>query len=188
VMAMMGRKMAREGKLAANTVVATVMSNFGLQRSLARAGVRLVRTEVGDPAVAREMRTHSYNLGGEQSGHVIFMDHSTTGDGLITSLLMLGHMVESGKSLADLRVMERMPQVLENVRVSERIPFNQMPEVMSLIQSVEARLGDAGRLLVRYSGTEMLARVMIEGEDVSEINALAHDVCAAISKRVGAQP
>jgi phosphoglucosamine mutase len=84
--------------------------------------------------------------------------------------------------------MERMPQVLENVRVCERVPFNQMPEVMSLIQSVEARLGDAGRLLVRYSGTEMLARVMIEGEDVSEINALARDVCAAISKRVGVQP
>ena len=188
VMAMMGHKMAAERTLVENTVVATVMSNFGLERSLARAGVRLVRTEVGDPAVAREMRTHSYNLGGEQSGHVIFMDHSTTGDGLITSLLMLGHMVESGKSLADLRVMERMPQVLENVRVSERIPFSQMPEVMNLIKSVEARLGDAGRLLVRYSGTEMLARVMIEGEDVSEINSLALDVCAAISKRVGAQP
>ncbi len=187
VMAMMGRKMAGDGSLAANTVVATVMSNFGLERSLAEAGVRLVRTEVGDPAVVREMRAHSYNLGGEQSGHVIFMDHSTTGDGLITMLLVLGHMVESGKSLAELRVMERMPQVLENVRVKERVPFSQMPEVMSLIHAVEARLGSAGRLLVRYSGTEMLARVMIEGEDKSEINALAHDVCAAISKRVGAQ-
>ncbi len=187
VMAMMGRKMAGDGSLAANTVVATVMSNYGLERSLAEAGVRLVRTEVGDPAVVREMRAHSYNLGGEQSGHVIFMDHSTTGDGLITMLLVLGHMVESGKSLAELRVMERMPQVLENVRVKERVPFSQMPEVMSLIHAVEARLGSAGRLLVRYSGTEMLARVMIEGEDKSEINALAHDVCAAISKRVGAQ-
>jgi phosphoglucosamine mutase len=187
VMAMMGRKMAGDGSLAANTVVATVMSNFGLERSLAQAGVRLVRTEVGDPAVVREMRAHSYNLGGEQSGHVIFMDHSTTGDGLITMLMVLGHMVESGKRLAELRVMERMPQVLENVRVKERVPFSQMPEVMSMIHAVEARVGNAGRLLVRYSGTEMLARVMIEGEDKSEINALAQDVCAAISKRVGAQ-
>lgn len=187
VMAMMGRKMAREGKLAANTVVATVMSNFGLERSLAEAGIRLVRTEVGDPAVSREMRAHSYNLGGEQSGHVIFMDHSTTGDGLITTLLVLAHMVESGKALSELRVMKRMPQVLENVRVRERVPLSQMPEVTTLIHAVEARLGNAGRILVRYSGTEMLARVMIEGEDAAAIETLAHEVCAALSRRIGAE-
>ncbi len=188
VMALMGHKLKGEGRLVNNTVVATVMSNLGLERSLARDGVRLVRTEVGDPAVAREMLAHSYNLGGEQSGHVIFMDHSTTGDGLITTLLVLAEMVESGRPLSELRAMQRMPQVLENVRVTERMPFSEMPEVQGLIAAVNSRLGDAGRLLVRYSGTEMVARVMIEGEDRSEIGGLARELCAAIAKRIGAEP
>ena len=117
VMAVMGRRMAKAGMLRDDTVVATVMSNFGLEVALRDAGIKLIRTEVGDPAVVREMRTNSYNLGGEQSGHVIFMDHSTTGDGLITALLMLSHMAEAGRPLSELRVMERMPQVLQNVRV-----------------------------------------------------------------------
>jgi phosphoglucosamine mutase len=165
VMALMGVRMAAEGRLHANTVVGTVMSNFGLERALANHRVRLVRTEVGDPSVAREMRTNSYNLGGEQSGHVIFMDHSTTGDGLITALLVLSHMAETGKPLSELRAMRRVPQVLENVRVRERIPLTAMPQVEQVIASVQGRLDGIGRLLVRYSGTEMLARVMVEDED-----------------------
>src|SRR6202162_1421496 len=121
VMALLGRERAAEGRLHGNAVVGTVMSNFGLELALRDAGVRLIRTEVGDPAVAREMRLHSHNLGGEQSGHVIFMDHSTTGDGLISALLVLAQLTESGRTLSELRAMRRMPQVLENVRVRHRM-------------------------------------------------------------------
>jgi phosphoglucosamine mutase len=185
VMALMGVRMAAEGRLHANTVVGTVMSNFGLERALANHRVRLVRTEVGDPSVAREMRANSYNLGGEQSGHVIFTDHSTTGDGLITALLVLSIMAETGKPLSELRAMRRVPQVLENVRVRERIPLAAMPQVEQVIASVQGRLDGNGRLLVRYSGTEMLARVMVEGEDPAEIKALAEEIGAAIRRYAG---
>jgi phosphoglucosamine mutase len=186
VMALLGVRMAAEGRLNANTVVSTVMSNFGLERALAQAGVRLVRTEVGDPSVVREMRANSYNLGGEQSGHVIFMDHSTTGDGLITALMVLSIMAETSKPLSALRAMQRVPQVLENVRVRERVPLTAMPEVARLIAGAERKLDGVGRLLVRYSGTEMLARVMVEGEDHAAISAIAHEIGAAIGKQAGA--
>jgi phosphoglucosamine mutase len=186
IMALLGRKLASEGKLAGNAVVATVMSNFGLEVALRDAGVRLVRTEVGDPAVAREMRQNSYNLGGEQSGHVIFMDHSTTGDGLISALMVLAMLAESGRPLSELRAMRRVPQVLENVRVRERLPLTEMPEVMRIIADAESRLAGTGRLLVRYSGTEMLARVMVEGEDATQIKTMATEIGAAIQKSAGA--
>lgn len=185
VMAALGCRFAAEGRLAANTVVGTVMSNFGLERALARVGARLVRTEVGDPAVVREMRQNSYNIGGEQSGHVIFMDYSTTGDGLITALLMLSYMVESGKPMSELRAMRRVPQVLENVRVRERMPLDDMPEVGRTIAAARDRLGGNGRLLVRYSGTELLARVMVEGDDSAEIARLASEISSAIQKQIG---
>ena len=185
VMAVMGRSLAKVGKLRENTVVATVMSNYGLEVALREAGLKLVRTEVGDPAVVRELRTKSYNLGGEQSGHVIFMDHSTTGDGLITALLMLSHMAESGRPMSELRAMTRMPQVLRNVRVKRRVPIAEMPDVARLIADVERRLAGSGRLLVRYSGTEMLARVMVEGADQAQIGALAGEIGDAIARRVG---
>ncbi len=185
VMAVMARAMSKAGVLRENTVVATVMSNFGLEVALRETGLKLVRTEVGDPAVVREMRTNSYNLGGEQSGHVIFMDHSTTGDGLLTALMMLSHMAESNRPLSELRAMKRMPQVLQNVRVKERVPLSEMPDIARLIADVEQRLGGSGRLLVRYSGTEMLARVMIEGADQVQIGALAREIGDAIQRRVG---
>jgi phosphoglucosamine mutase len=185
VMAALGLKLSGEGHLHANTVVASVMSNFGLELALKNGGARLVRTDVGDPAVAREMRQHSYSLGGEQSGHVIFMDHSTTGDGLITALLVMSHMIERGKPLSELRMMRRVPQVLENVRVSRRVPLAEMPEVQRVIAGAEADLAGKGRLLVRYSGTEMLARVMVEGEDEARIAALAKEIGAAIVRSIG---
>jgi phosphoglucosamine mutase len=186
VMALMGTRMAAAGRLAANTVVATVLSNFGLERALSGAGIKLVRTEVGDPAVVREMRQNSYNLGGEQSGHVVFMDSSTTGDGLITALMVLVAMAEDGKPLSEMRAMRRVPQVSENVRVRTRKPISEMPAVERAIASAQQRLGAGGRLLVRYSGTEMLARVMIEGEDATAIKSLAQEIGAAIRKQVGA--
>ncbi len=142
VMALLGpQARRRRPALHGNAVVATVMSNFGLELALRDAGVRLIRTEVGDPAVAREMRPNSYNLGGEQSGHVIFMDHSTTGDGLISALLVLAHMAESGRTLSELRAMRRVPQVLENVRVKNRVPLAEMPDVQRMIADAERRLG-----------------------------------------------
>ncbi len=185
VMALLGRKLAAEGRLAGNAVVATVMSNFGLEVALRDAGVRLIRTEVGDPAVAREMRLNSYNLGGEQSGHVIFMDHSTTGDGLISALMVLAMLSESGRPLSELRAMRRVPQVLENVPVRKRVPLSRMPDVQRIIAHAERRLAGTGRLLVRYSGTEMLARVMVEGEDAAQIRTMADEIGAAIRKSAG---
>lgn len=187
VMATIGRKLASERRLNSSTVVGTVMSNFGLERSLAEAGLRLVRTEVGDPAVVREMRRNGYNLGGEQSGHIIMMDHSTTGDGLITALTVLSHMMTTGRPLSELRAMHRVPQVLENVRVRERVPLSDLPDVKRAIEFAENRLGQSGRLLVRYSGTEMLARVMIEGDDAAAIRELAGEIGGAIRKRIGAE-
>jgi phosphoglucosamine mutase len=186
VMALLGRTMAKAGTLARNTVVASVMSNFGLELALRESGVALVRTDVGDPAVAREMRANGYNLGGEQSGHVIFMDDATTGDGLITALHVITLMAETGKPLGELRAMRRVPQVLENVPVRQRLPLGEMPEVQRMIADAESKLAGAGRLLVRYSGTEMCARVMVEGEDADKIGALAREIGAAIQRRAGA--
>ncbi len=186
VMAILGRKFAAEGRLRERTVVATVMSNLGLERALEASGVRLLRTEVGDPAVAHELRIGHYDLGGEQSGHVIFMDYATTGDGLLTALLMISHMVERGRPLSELRAMRRVPQVLENVRVRERTPLEGMPEVRGLIADAERRLKGSGRLLVRYSGTEMVARVMVEGDDSGAIAAVAQEIGAAIQRHIGA--
>lgn len=185
-MALLGIRMAAQGRLAGNTVVATVLSNFGLEQALSRAGINLVRTEVGDPAVAREMRSNSYNLGGEQSGHIICLDYATTGDGLLTALLILTLMVESGKPLSELRAMRRVPQTMKNITVTARTPIAAMPGVCRAIALAEGRLGASGRLLVRYSGTEMLARVMVEGEDAALIDALAQEIGAAIQKEVGA--
>jgi phosphoglucosamine mutase len=186
VLALMGAQMAAAGRLKDNTVVATVMSNFGLELALSRHGVRLVRTDVGDPAVVREMRAGSYNLGGEQSGHVIFMDHSTTGDGLITALLVLSQMIETRRPLSELRTMQRVPQVLENITVRERVPFAQLADVDRAITVAERRLNGLGRLLVRYSGTEMLARVMVEGAPPAPIDEIAHDIADSIRRHIGA--
>ncbi|HEX4209513.1 MAG TPA: phosphoglucosamine mutase, partial [Candidatus Binataceae bacterium] len=185
VMAMLGIRMAAEGRLSGNAVVGTVMSNFGLERTLAQHGIGLIRTEVGDPAIVREMRANGYNLGGEQSGHIIFLDHSTTGDGLITALMMIALMVETHQPLSTLRVMRRTPQVLENVRVRERMPLGEMPEIGRLISLAEQQLNGSGRLLVRYSGTEMLARVMVEGDDQAAIAAMAEAIGEAIRQRIG---
>jgi phosphoglucosamine mutase len=185
MMALLALRMAAEGSLNGRTVVGTVMSNFGLEQALSRANVKLVRTEVGDPAVIREMRANSYNLGGEQSGHIILMDHSTTGDGLITALMVLSIMAESGKPLSGLRAMRRVPQVVENIRVRERVPFSSMQAVEGVIAGAKRTLEGKGRLLVRYSGTELLARVMVESEDEITIVAIAREIAGAIREQVG---
>ncbi len=183
VMALCATRMLREGRLAKETVVATVMSNLGLERSMRQAGGRVVRTQVGDRYVVEEMRKNGFNFGGEQSGHLVFLDHATTGDGIVAALRVLAVMVREGRPLSELaKVMERTPQVLVNLAVERKIPLDQLPDVQRLIADVERQLGDDGRVLVRYSGTESKARVMIEGLDETRIKGWADEIAGVLSK------
>ncbi len=183
VMALCATRMIKEGTLAKNTLVATVMSNIGLERAVKEAGGSLVRTKVGDRYVVEEMRQNGYNLGGEQSGHLIFLDHMTTGDGIVAALRVLAIIAEEGKKLSDLStVMTRSPQVLVNVNVAVKKPLEDLPEVQTLIGSISDQLGEEGRVLVRYSGTEPKARVMVEGPDESAIRAQAEEVAAKLAQ------
>lgn len=187
VLAMCAKDMQEKGILKGRTLVATVMSNLGLELALKPSGVQVVRTEVGDRYVVERMLRDGYNLGGEQSGHIVFLDHNTTGDGAITCLQVLALMVEKGKRLSELKgVMTRLPQVLLNVRVREKREFESMPKVNSKIAAVQKALNGRGRTLVRYSGTEMLARVMLEGENESMILEMAQEIIDEISAEVGA--
>jgi phosphoglucosamine mutase len=183
VMALCATRMIQEGKLAKQTVVATVMSNLGLERAVRGVGGRVVRTQVGDRYVVEEMRKSGYNFGGEQSGHLVFLDHATTGDGIVAALRVLAVMVKEGRPLSELaKVMERTPQVLVNLPVDRKIPLDQLPDVQQLISSVEAQLGDDGRVLVRYSGTESKARVMIEGLDEIRIKGWADEIAGVLAR------
>jgi phosphoglucosamine mutase len=167
-------------------VVATVMSNLGLERALAAHGIRLLRTPVGDKYVLEEMLRTGAVLGGEQSGHIIFSDYATTGDGLLTALRVIQVMKETGQGLDELtRDLEVYPQRLVNVRVKSRKPLSELPAVVEEIRSAEQALGDTGRVLVRFSGTEPLARVMIEGPDLVQVEALTARIAAAIQRELG---
>jgi phosphoglucosamine mutase len=186
ILAMCALALAAEGRLPARTVVATVMSNVGLEMALREAGITLVRTAVGDRYVLEEMLRHGYGLGGEQSGHVIFAEHNTTGDGIVTALQVLATMVRSRKALSELAAcMRRFPQVLHNVRVRRQEELATLPAVQREIQGAEAALAGCGRVLVRYSGTEPLVRVMVEGLDAARIGALAGNIVAAIQAEIG---
>ena len=188
IMAICARHLKDRGRLSGDAVVATVMSNLGLERSLVQSGARLVRTQVGDRYVVEEMRAKGYNFGGEQSGHLIFLDHGTTGDGVMAALQLLAVMVEQERPLSDLAtVMTAVPQVLENVRVRERVPMDQLPSVQQVIAGVEGELGGNGRVLVRYSGTEPKLRVMVEGDDSACITEMAGRVCAAVTAAIGVE-
>jgi len=186
LMAINALAMHEEGTLRDDTVVATVMSNLGLERSLKNHGIRLLRTQVGDRNVVKAMREGGYNVGGEQSGHLVFLDHTSTGDGVVAGLKTLTVMLRTGKRLSELAaVMERVPQVLVNVPVASKPPIEELPDVISVIQGIEASMGGEGRVLVRYSGTEPKARVMLEGLDVRQIEQYAHDIAAALRQSVG---
>ncbi len=181
VMALCATRMLDEGRLSKRTLVSTVMSNIGLERAIRHAGGTLVRTQVGDRYVVEEMRKHGYNLGGEQSGHLVFLDHATTGDGIVAALRVLAIMVREGRPLSELaRVMTRTPQVLVNVKVDRKRPLDELADVLGMIKAVESELGDDGRVLVRYSGTEAKARVMIEGPDQARIQEQADTIAAAL--------
>ena len=182
VMALCATRMLRENTLAKQTLVATVMSNIGLERALRSAGGHLVRTQVGDRYVVEEMRKHGYNLGGEQSGHLVFLDHATTGDGIVAALRVLAIMAREGKPLSELaHVMTRMPQVLINTSVDKKVPLDQLPTVKQLIADIERQLGEDGRVLVRYSGTESKVRVMLEGPDHAQIQSWAEEITALLA-------
>ena len=183
IMAIVGRDMVRARTLAKKTVVATVMSNVGLERSLREVGGRVVRTQVGDRYVVEEMRRSGYNFGGEQSGHLLFLDHVTTGDGVCAALNLLAVMLRESRPLSELaRCFEPVPQVQLNVAVREKRPLEQLAEVQKAVAAVEKALDGDGRVLVRYSGTENKARVLVEGPDAKEIAAHAEGIAAALKR------
>jgi phosphoglucosamine mutase len=188
VLLVSGRDMQARGALVGNTVVATTMSNMGLEVALRRAGIHMLRANVGDKYVLEEMLKTGATLGGEQSGHILFRDgDATTGDGLMTALRLMEIMARTGKSLAalvgDLKV---YPQTIQNVRVREKIPFGEVPEIQRTIANAESELNGNGRVVVRYSGTEALARVMVEAESEAKMKALASAIAGAIRERLGA--
>ncbi len=187
VMYMCARQMLARGTLRGGAVAATVMSNIGLEIALRDLGVGMVRCPVGDKYVMEEMVRSGLALGGEQSGHIIFMDTLFTGDGLVTALNVLRVMAETGASLADLAAgLRTFPQVLLNVRVREKRDWAAVPAIARAVARVEQRLAGRGRLLVRYSGTEPLLRVMIEGEHEGDIATWASDIADAVRAELGA--
>ena len=186
VLAMLGIELQRQGRLPTAGLVATVMSNLGLDLALRAHGISLTRVQVGDRFVVEEMVRGGHQLGGEQSGHIVFLEHGTTGDGLVTALGVLAVMVETGKPLSVLRrVMQRLPQRLVNVRVRERRELSTLPAVQRVIDRVSEDLGSRGRVLVRYSGTEPLVRIMVEAEQVAQVERYCEEIAEALRESVG---
>lgn len=184
----LANQLKQKKRLKGDIVVATVMSNIGLEIALRSAGIDLIRTDVGDKYVLDELLKRDGSLGGEQSGHIILPQLSLAGDGMITALCLMRVMIETGKSLSDLTSgFVRYPQVLVNVRVREKLDFSAMPNVRNAIQEVQERLSQNGRLLLRYSGTELLARVMIEGTNQTEIETYAQQIAEEIRKEIGVE-
>jgi phosphoglucosamine mutase len=185
LLAICATHMLAEGTLAKNTVVGTPMSNMGLKVALKKAGGQLVEAQVGDRYIVEAMQKQKLNLGGEQSGHIVFLDHNTTGDGMVAALKILAIMKKTGKKLSELKtVMTHYPQVLENIYVRSKDDFAQFPKIVGTIKRIEKALGENGRVLVRYSGTEPLARVMVEGEDFATIKAYAEEIAQSIRNQL----
>lgn len=183
IMAICTGELVARRELKKKTLVATVMSNIGLERAVAQWGVKVARTRVGDRYVVEEMRKQGYNLGGEQSGHLLFLDHATTGDGTLAALQLLAVMCRQGRPLSELsRIFEPVPQTLLNVVVKQRRELGELPDVMHAIKRVEQKLGKTGRVLVRFSGTEPKARVLIEGVDAAKNEQYAREIGDALSK------
>jgi len=186
VLLMCARHWKAGGRLKGNAIVATVMSNIGLELALRQSRIDLVRCAVGDKYVMEEMIKRGLSIGGEQSGHIIFSEHLYTGDGIVTALSLLRVMAESGRELADLASeLVTYPQVLVNVRVREKQALSNVPSIAAAMERVEARLAGEGRLLVRYSGTEPLLRVMIEGKNQEQIQAWAAEIAGVVREHLG---
>jgi phosphoglucosamine mutase len=187
VLLLTARDLQERGKLTGSTVVATTMSNMGVEIGLKKSGIRMLRANVGDKYVLEEMLKTGATLGGEQSGHIIFRDgDATTGDGLLTALRVMDVIVRSHKSLAELvSDLKVFPQKIQNVRVREKVPFAQVPEIRRAIEAAERELDGNGRVVVRYSGTEALARVMVEAESEERMQALTMGIAGEIQKALG---
>ncbi len=186
MMAICAKHYIERNALKDNTVVATVMSNLGFEVALRKMGAKLIRTLVGDRYVVEQMRAHKYTLGGEQSGHLVFLDHSTTGDGILSALQVLAVMLRELRPLNDLKkIMEHYPQKLVNVPVVSKKPFQQIGEIVELQGKLEERLGTEGRLLIRPSGTEPVIRVMVEGASRELIDSVAYEMASCIEKHLG---
>ena len=185
-LAIAGRHMARQRRLNGNMLVTTVMANLGLDESLKAAGIRVVKTQVGDRYVHEEMQKSGANLGGEQSGHLLFPDHMPTGDGILSALALLSVVRETGEPLASLATcMRKFPQVLVNVRVRSKPPIESIQGLGDRVGAFEKEMDGVGRVLIRYSGTEALARVMIEGADATRIQAMADELAGVIRTHIG---
>jgi phosphoglucosamine mutase len=186
MLAVIGLDLLREGRLSKKTLVATVMSNLGLDECFAAAGGTVLRAGVGDRYVLEQMLAHDLNVGGEQSGHVILRDHNTTGDGLVTALELLRIMRRTGKPLSELRRgLRKYPQQLVNVKVRERIPIDQIPEIADEVRAVEKELGSQGRVLLRYSGTEPKIRLLVETRDEAMLQPVVDRLLIPIRKHLG---
>ncbi|HEY8205943.1 MAG TPA: phosphoglucosamine mutase [Myxococcaceae bacterium] len=186
IMAICTGELHARKELKKKVLVATVMSNLGLENAVARWGVRVARTKVGDRYVVEEMRKGGYSLGGEQSGHLVFLDHATTGDGTLAALQLLAVICRQGKPLSELtRIFEPVPQTLLNVIVKQKRELGELPEVMKAIKAAETRLGKSGRVLVRFSGTEPKARVLIEGPDAARNDQYAKEIGDALTRALG---
>jgi len=187
IMAIAAIDFLKSGRLAQNTLVSTVMSNFGLEEALAAHGGKVIRTRVGDRYVIEEMMKSNLNLGGEQSGHMIFHDYTTTGDGIISALQVLRIMVETGQPLSELRkCLRKYPQAQRNLKVRNKPPIEELHKVSRLKLEIEKELAGKGRVLLRYSGTEPKIRLLIEGPDAARINAQADTIAEAIQQEIGA--
>ncbi len=174
------------GMLKGDSVVGTVMSNLGLEKALERKGISLIRSAVGDRYVLADMLKQDLNIGGEQSGHLIFLDHSTTGDGILTALMVLSTLKKSGQALSSAqKLFDPYPQLLINVPVQEKKPFDQLPKVQSSLKRVEKELNGTGRVLLRYSGTEAKARVMVECEDAAQCKRVAEELAGVLRDEIG---
>ncbi len=186
IIALCAISLKQQGMLRNDSVVATIMSNIGLEIALKKHGIRLVRSQVGDRYVVEAMRKNDLSLGGEQSGHIIFLDHTTTGDGMIAALQALAIMRREDRPLSEIsEVMKPYPQVLLNVDVREKPPLEDLDEFQTALKSVEDELGDSGRVVTRYSGTEPKARVMVEGPDESTIRRCANTLASTLRSSIG---
>jgi phosphoglucosamine mutase len=186
ILAICALQMLSENRLKKGTLVTTVMSNIGLDKTIKNAGGKVVRTQVGDRYVVEEMVRGDYNLGGEQSGHTIFLDYNTTCDGILTALQILAIMKQKERPLDELaKVMEPLPQVLYNVEVREKKNLSEFPEIEKRIKEIERSLGHSGRILIRYSGTEPLLRIMLEGEDETKLHRFAQEMVELVEKHIG---
>ncbi len=183
IMAVCAQDLMKKRKLKKKTLVSTVMSNMGLEAAMAKMGGKMVRTKVGDRYVVEEMRKKGYSFGGEQSGHLVFLDHITTGDGNLAALRLLAIMKKRQKPMSELaKLMESYPQVLKNVRTASKLDLNLVPAFQKSVRKMEKKLGKSGRILVRPSGTEPVIRVMVEGENEKLINQMADELGGLIAK------